>query len=72
MIDSLSPYDGVPPRQNWNLAVNGVAERAAIDLQGPVKFRFPRSAAVASAGSCFANRLSASLAASDARSSGGA
>jgi hypothetical protein len=55
------PYDGVPPHRNWNLAVTEAADRAAIDVQGPVKFRFPRTAAVASLGSCFANRLSESL-----------
>ncbi len=65
MIDSLSPYDGVPPRQNWNLAVRDMSDRASIDLQGPVKFHFPRNTAVASAGSCFANRLSASFATAD-------
>jgi GSCFA family len=67
ILDPRSPYDGVPPRQNWNLAVTGVADRAAIDVQGPVKFRFPRSAALASAGSCFANRLSACIAGSGLR-----
>lgn len=56
-FDLRSPYDGVPARQNWKLAVDDVPDRAAIDVQGPVKFRFPRSASVASAGSCFANRL---------------
>jgi hypothetical protein len=67
IADAFSPYDGVPPRQNWNLAVNGVADRAAIDVQGPVKFRFPRTAALASAGSCFANALSAYFAGADLR-----
>ena len=67
MLDRSSPYDVVPSRQNWNLAVNDVAERAAIDVQGPVKFRFPRTAAVASAGSCFANHLSAHFAGSGLR-----
>lgn len=61
-VDALSPYDGVPARQNWNLAVNDVADRAAIDVQGPVKFRFARTASLASVGSCFANRLSACFA----------
>jgi len=56
------PYDGVPPHRNWNLAVSGAEDRAAIDLQGPVKFRFPRTASVASMGSCFGSRLSESLA----------
>lgn len=64
MLDRRSPYDAVPSRQNWNLAVNDVPERAAIDVQGPVKFRFARTAALASAGSCFANHLSAHFAAS--------
>ena len=67
MLDALSPYDGVPARQNWNLAVNDVDERTAIDVQGPVKFRFPRTASLASAGSCFANPLSALFAASGLR-----
>ncbi len=67
ILDSLSPYDGVPSRQNWNLAINDVAERAAIDLQGPVKFRFPRTASLASAGSCFASHLSARFAESGLR-----
>ena len=62
-----SPYDGVDPRQNWNLAVRDAHDRAAIDVQGPVKFRFPPTAAVASAGSCFANHLAAHLAASGLR-----
>lgn len=64
---SYSPYDGVPQRQNWNLAMSAVAERAGIDVQGPAKFRFPRSSAVASAGSCFANALSAGLVAAGLR-----
>ncbi len=63
-FDLRSPYDSVEPRQNWNLAVNDVPDRAAIDLQGPVKFQFARTASVASAGSCFANRLATYLAAS--------
>ncbi|HEV2741179.1 MAG TPA: GSCFA domain-containing protein [Candidatus Elarobacter sp.] len=67
MLDTLSPYDGVPARQNWNFAVNDVADRAAIDVQGPVKFRFPRTAALASAGSCFANHLSTHFAGSGLR-----
>jgi hypothetical protein len=67
IADSPSPYDDVPPRQNWNLAVKGVTDRDAIDLQGAVKFRFARTAAVASAGSCFANALATSLAAAGVR-----
>ena len=72
MLDPLSPYDGVPPRQNWNFAVNDVADRAAIDVQGPVKFRFARTAALASAGSCFANHLSTHFAGSGLPRGGGA
>jgi hypothetical protein len=67
MLDAFSPYDGVSPRQNWNFAVNDVADRAAIDVQGPVKFRFPRTSTLASAGSCFANHLSAHFAGSGLR-----
>jgi hypothetical protein len=61
------PYDGVPPYRNWNLAVAEVEDRAAIDVQGPVKFRFPRTVTVASAGSCFANHLAARFAVSGLR-----
>jgi hypothetical protein len=66
-VTAASPYDGVPARQNWNVAVNGMADRAAVDVQGAVKFRFARTASLASAGSCFANRLSAHFAASGLR-----
>jgi hypothetical protein len=66
-LDALSPYDGVPPGQNWNLAVNDVADGGAIDVQGPVKFRFPRTAALASAGSCFASHLATHFAGSGLR-----
>jgi hypothetical protein len=67
MMNVSSPYDAVPARQNWNLAVSEAPDRASIDVQGPVKFTFPRSASVSSAGSCFAHRLAAHFAGSGLR-----
>jgi hypothetical protein len=55
------PYAGLPDHQNWRSAVSEVGDRGAIDPQGPVKFRLDRSVRIASAGSCFAQRLAVRL-----------
>jgi GSCFA family len=55
------PYAALPAYQNWRSAVSAQPDGAAIDPQGPVKFRFAPSARIASAGSCFAQRLAVRL-----------
>ena len=55
------PYAALPAHQNWRSAVSANRDRAAIDPQGPVKFTFARAARIASAGSCFAQRLAVRL-----------
>ena len=55
------PYAGLPPHQNWHSAVDALGGGGAIDPQGPVKFRLESSARIASAGSCFAQRLAVRL-----------
>ena len=51
----------MPPHQNWHSAVDALGGSGAIDPQGPVKFRLEPSARIASAGSCFAQRLAVRL-----------
>lgn len=60
-IAEAFPYAGLPAYQNWRSAVSANDDRRAIDPQGPVKFRLPPSATIASAGSCFAQRLAVRL-----------
>ncbi|HWT04842.1 MAG TPA: GSCFA domain-containing protein, partial [Xanthomonadales bacterium] len=55
------PYAGLPPYQNWRSVVDALGGGGAIDPQGPVKFRLEPSARIASAGSCFAQRLAVRL-----------
>lgn len=54
------PYDHIQPRQNWRKAVTDV-DNAAIDPQSPAKFTIDASTRIASAGSCFAQRIAESL-----------
>ncbi len=57
------PYAGLPARQQWKRAVAGVA-RGAIDPGGGARFRLAPSTRIASAGSCFAERIAERLEAS--------
>lgn len=58
----MHPYKGFPDRQFWNRAVSG-RPWADVLLGAPAKFRLSRSDRIASAGSCFARRISETLAA---------
>ena len=55
------PYAGLPAERNWRSAVTAVDDRRTIDPQGTVKFTLARSVKIASAGSCFAQRLAVRL-----------
>ena len=56
------PYEAVPPSQKWVDAVANVADDR-INPHTTARFRLDRTTRVASAGSCFAQRISESLAA---------
>lgn len=55
-----SPYEGLPPRAFWR---TGVAEQCAENIPDLYrrKFEIPRSARIATAGSCFAQHIAAHL-----------
>jgi len=55
------PYAGLPAYQSWRSAVSANGDVRAVDPQGPVKFTLEPSAVLASAGSCFAQRLAVRL-----------
>ena len=59
-VTEVFPYAGLPAYQNWRSAVED-ENGPEIDPQGPVKFRLERSVKIASAGSCFAQRLAVRL-----------
>jgi hypothetical protein len=54
------PYDHIEPRQSWRASVTNV-ENGDVDPQSPPKFRLDRTTRIASAGSCFAQRLAEAL-----------
>jgi hypothetical protein len=54
------PYASIPDYQKWTV-VSDAADRSALSPQGPVKFTLPRHAKIASAGSCFGQRLAERL-----------
>lgn len=54
------PYAGLPAHQIWKRAVSSVAP-ATIDPQAGARFTFDRTARIASAGSCFAQRIAEAL-----------
>lgn len=54
------PYASIPEYQKWTV-VSDSADRRTLSPQGPVKFRLPRDAKIASAGSCFGQRLAERL-----------
>jgi len=56
----MFPYDGIKEYQNWRKGVAGLAA-GAIDPQVRGRFTIDRGTPVASAGSCFAQRISESL-----------
>jgi hypothetical protein len=56
----MFPYDSIPDQQNWRRAVTRV-DRHAVDPQSGARFRLSRETTIASAGSCFASRISESL-----------
>lgn len=60
MAPSPFPYDGLPGRAVWKRAVTDVAA-GEIDPQVAPPFTFDRAAKVASAGSCFAQRIAEAL-----------
>ena len=60
MPPSPFPYDGLAGRAVWKRAVTDVAP-GEIDPQTAPPFTFDRDAKVASAGSCFAQRIAAAL-----------
>ena len=60
MAPSPFPYDGLPGRAVWKRAVTDVAADE-IDPQTTPPFTFDRTAKVASAGSCFAQRIAEAL-----------
>jgi len=57
------PYVGIPDYQVWRRAVSDVA-RGEVDPQAGARFTIDRSTRIASAGSCFAQRIAESLQAS--------
>jgi GSCFA family len=54
------PYDTIPERQTWAVVTDAV-DRAAVSPQGPAKFACSRDAKIASAGSCFGQRIAERL-----------
>jgi len=54
------PYDAIPDYQKWTV-VTDAADRRVLSPQGPVKFTLARDAKIASAGSCFGQRLAERL-----------
>ena len=54
------PYAALPDEQKWTI-VAGAAERAGISPQGRAKFSCARDAKIASAGSCFGQRIAERL-----------
>lgn len=56
----MFPYDGIAPYQNWRRAIERV-DRHRVDPQAAARFAIDRETRVASAGSCFASRISESL-----------
>jgi hypothetical protein len=54
------PYSGIPDYQRWTIVADAT-DRAGLSPQGPVKFSFSRDAAIASAGSCFGQRIAERL-----------
>ena len=54
------PYASIRDDQKWTV-VSDAADRRSISPQGPVKFTLPRTAKIASAGSCFGQRLAERL-----------
>jgi hypothetical protein len=61
MKSEFFPYDSIASYQSWRSAVTDVANRAGIDPQGPPKFRLAPETKIASAGSCFAERIAERL-----------
>jgi hypothetical protein len=57
----MHPYKNFPNRQFWTRSVSG-APWADVFLDQPSKFKLSRSDRIASAGSCFARRISENLA----------
>ena len=57
------PYAGLPDRQNWRKAVS-LIDSHRIDPQGGARFKVDGKTKIASAGSCFAQRIAQSLRAS--------
>lgn len=57
------PYMGLPDRQNWRKAVS-LVDSHRIDPQGRARFKIDATTKIASAGSCFAQRIAQSLRAS--------
>jgi hypothetical protein len=54
------PYDTIPERQTWAV-VSDAVDRAGVSPQGPPKFTCSRDAKIASAGSCFGQRIAERL-----------
>ncbi len=54
------PYATIPDYQRWTI-VSEATDRRAISPQGHPKFTLPRDAKIASAGSCFAQRIAERL-----------
>jgi hypothetical protein len=55
-----TPYSGLPPHQFWKSAVASVASQA-VDPVVQTRFRIARDTKIATAGSCFAQNISAAL-----------
>jgi hypothetical protein len=60
---ALHPYRGLPPAQFWTTATSAAAE-GAFDLAQPAKLTIGPADKVATAGSCFAQHIARTLAAS--------
>lgn len=57
---SAFPYDSIAAYQRWTI-VSDAEDRAGLSPQGPAKFALARDAKIASAGSCFAQRIAERL-----------
>lgn len=56
----MHPYKNFPDRQFWNRSVSRAAW-ADVFLDQPSKFKLSKTDRIASAGSCFARRISENL-----------
>ncbi len=61
MSKPVHPYRNLPDAQFWNRSVSA-PPLVEFDPVGPVRFRIDRDTRIATAGSCFAQHISRSLA----------